>query len=63
MNKIGFLHVKAIRPVTSMCLLTKPFIGRLKVWKIITLFSLRCLDEIVALESGNFMAPFHKSAI
>lgn len=55
--------MKTVRPVTSMFLLTKPFIGRLKAWKIVTLFSLRCLDEIVALESGNFMALFHKSTI
>lgn len=35
-RKTGFLYVKAIMPVTSACLLTKPFIGRLKVWKIMT---------------------------
>lgn len=55
--------MKAIRPVTSMCLLTKPFIGKPKAWKIMTLLSLRCLDEMVALWSGNSMALFHKSTI
>lgn len=35
-HRTGFLYAKAIMPVTSACLLTKPFIGRLKVWKIMT---------------------------
>lgn len=62
-HKIGFLYMKPVGPVTPMCLLTKPFIGGLKAWKIMTLLSLNCLDEMVALESGNFMALFHKSTI